>query len=91
VPPSLTFTPHAAWHAQEASQEQPGFDFAKHWYPLQAVENLDPKVPHPVELLGKRLVLWRDGAGEWRCFEDKCPHRLAPLSGARHLSLLTKM
>ncbi|EIE25095.1 Rieske-domain-containing protein, partial [Coccomyxa subellipsoidea C-169] len=44
---------------------------------------LDPKVPHPKELLGMRLVLWRDAQGVWRCFEDKCPHRLAPLSEGR--------
>jgi phenylpropionate dioxygenase-like ring-hydroxylating dioxygenase large terminal subunit len=32
---------------------------------------------------GKDLVLWRDGAGEWRCFADKCAHRNAPLSEGR--------
>jgi nitrite reductase/ring-hydroxylating ferredoxin subunit len=25
-------------------------------------------------------VLWADAAGQWRCFEDRCPHRLATLS-----------
>jgi hypothetical protein len=34
-----------------------------------------------MELLGKRLVLWRDSSNEWHCFLDRCPHRLAPLSG----------
>jgi hypothetical protein len=24
---------------------------------------------------GKELAVWRDAEGEWRCFEDKCPHR----------------
>jgi phenylpropionate dioxygenase-like ring-hydroxylating dioxygenase large terminal subunit len=28
-------------------------------------------------------VLWRDAQQQWRAFEDRCPHRLAPLSGAR--------
>jgi phenylpropionate dioxygenase-like ring-hydroxylating dioxygenase large terminal subunit len=64
------------------------FSWTKQWYPLGIVSSLDPKMPHPVELLGERLVLWRDGKGQWRCFEDKCPHRLAPLSGARLLSML---
>lgn len=41
------------------------------------------QVPYGFDLLGKRLVLWKDGQGEWRCFEDKCPHRLAPLSEGR--------
>ena len=21
------------------------------------------------------MVIWRDGDQQWRCFEDKCPHR----------------
>ena len=45
------------------------------------------QVPHAKELLGVRLVLWRNAQGAWSCFEDKCPHRLAPLSG---MLLLTK-
>lgn len=40
-------------------------------------------MPHPKELLGVRLVLWRNAQGAWSCFEDRCPHRLAPLSGSK--------
>ena len=29
-----------------------------------------------------RLVRWRNAQGSLSCFEDCCPHRLAPLSGA---------
>ena len=39
------------------------------------------QVPHAKQLLGVRLVLWRNARGAWSCFEDRCPHRLAPLSG----------
>lgn len=39
--------------------------------------------PHPFTLFGRQLVLWRDAAGAWRCFQDACPHRLAPLSEGR--------
>lgn len=35
-----------------------------------------------------RLVLWRTAQGAWSCFEDKCPHRLAPLSGNTSLASL---
>ena len=28
-------------------------------------------------LAGKELVIWRDAEGQWRCFQDKCPHRCA--------------
>lgn len=31
-------------------------------------------------LLGERVVLWRDGAGQVHALEDRCPHRFAPLS-----------
>ncbi len=27
-----------------------------------------------------RLVVWSDKQGAWHCFQDRCPHRLAPLS-----------
>ena len=75
----LTLWPfqQAEQHAEEPSQ----FDFERQWYPLAFVEDLDPGRPHAAELLGKRLVLWRDASQQWRAFEDRCPHRLAPLSG----------
>ncbi|KAK9908986.1 hypothetical protein WJX75_005595 [Coccomyxa subellipsoidea] len=68
---------------EDARQAVQPFQWAKHWYPMAFLDNLDPKVPHPVELLSQRLVLWCDGQGQWRCFQDKCPHRLAPLSEGR--------
>eukprot|EP00775_Hariotina_reticulata_P005511 gene5511-5747_t len=39
--------------------------------------------PTANQLLGLPLVLWKDGHGQWQCFEDRCPHRLAPLSEGR--------
>ncbi|EIE25673.1 hypothetical protein COCSUDRAFT_39968 [Coccomyxa subellipsoidea C-169] len=44
---------------------------------------MDPAKPHSLMLLGKQLVLWRDGEQQWRCFEDSCPHRKVPLSEGR--------
>ncbi|KAF5825433.1 accelerated cell death 1, partial [Dunaliella salina] len=35
------------------------------------------------DLLGLSLVVWADSKGSWSCQEDKCPHRLAPLSEGR--------
>lgn len=71
--------------------EKDTYDWAKQWYPLAFVEDLDPKIPHPMELLGERLVLWRDADQQWRCFQDKCPHRLAPLSGVSLVMLTTDL
>jgi nitrite reductase/ring-hydroxylating ferredoxin subunit len=65
------------------------YDWNRQWYPLAFVHDLDPGTPHPMELLGKRLVLWRDSSNEWHCFLDRCPHRLAPLSGeSTHITIL---
>ena len=44
---------------------------------MAVVSDLDPGRPHAVQLLGRRLVLWRDGGGAWRASEDRCPHRSA--------------
>ena len=63
--------------------EELTFQWTKQWYPVAVVEFLDPSRPHAMQLLGKDIVLWRDGSGKWRCFEDFCPHRLAPLSEGR--------
>jgi phenylpropionate dioxygenase-like ring-hydroxylating dioxygenase large terminal subunit len=37
-------------------------------------------LPLAVELLGQKLVLWRDGAGVAHAWRDRCPHRGAALS-----------
>ncbi|WP_310417384.1 Rieske 2Fe-2S domain-containing protein [Chamaesiphon sp. OTE_8_metabat_110] len=59
------------------------FQWTQQWYPVAVIEFLDPHKPHSLQLLGKNVVLWRDGAQQWQCFEDACPHRLAPLSEGR--------
>ncbi|KAK9862930.1 hypothetical protein WJX84_007698, partial [Apatococcus fuscideae] len=58
------------------SQKVPeNFVWEKNWYPVSAVEDLDPTAPH-----GEMIL---DAAGEWHCLQDKCPHRLSPLSEGR--------
>jgi len=56
---------------------RPQYSWTRQWYPLAAVDDLDATRPHAAQLLGRRLVLWRDGGGDWRAFEDLCPHRRA--------------
>ncbi|KAL6894286.1 hypothetical protein ACP4OV_008384 [Aristida adscensionis] len=69
------------------STSRPGegaFDWLDHWYPFAPVCDLDPGAPHGKTVLGLTVVAWHDGsAGEWRVFDDACPHRLAPLSEGR--------
>lgn len=50
------------------------------WYPVAKSVEIKGTRPHGVKALGRKLVLWRDGAGKIRCLEDFCPHRGAPLS-----------
>ena len=57
----------------------PGWD--RCWYPVAVEDLLDPKRPNAIQLLGRDLVLWKDGEGMWRCAEDVCPHRQVALSG----------
>ncbi|KAM3572772.1 hypothetical protein VYU27_005246 [Nannochloropsis oceanica] len=68
------------------------FDWWKQWYPVALTRDLDSAVPTKVTLLGRDLVLWKEGAvaaaasgnpPAWRCFIDRCPHRMAPLSEGR--------
>lgn len=60
------------------------FTWRDHWYPVSLLEDLDPRLPTPFQLLGRDLALWFDKANqEWVAFDDKCPHRLAPLSEGR--------
>jgi len=65
---------------QEEGMSDGVFSWWNHWYPVSLIEDLDPSVPTPFQLLGRELVVWKDKQGEWRVFLDKCPHRLAPLS-----------
>ncbi len=68
---------------QFQDEEKGLFQWTKQWYPVAVVDFLDPSRPHAMQLLGKDIVLWRDGSSKWCCFEDFCPHRLAPLSEGR--------
>ncbi|PVH31042.1 hypothetical protein PAHAL_9G043800 [Panicum hallii] len=60
------------------------FDWLDQWYPFAPVCDLDPGAPHGKTVLGLGVVAWYDrGGGQWRVFDDACPHRLAPLSEGR--------
>jgi nitrite reductase/ring-hydroxylating ferredoxin subunit len=78
----LTTTPEAPPTAAPGSEpaQPPQFSWTKAWYPIAAVEHLDPNAPNKVTLLGKDYVLWADAKGDWKVMEDRCPHRLATLS-----------
>ncbi|GAU41254.1 hypothetical protein TSUD_97890 [Trifolium subterraneum] len=59
------------------------FSWRDHWYPISLIEDLNPSLPTPFQLLGREIVLWFDNSNsQWVAFDDKCPHRLAPLSAS---------
>ncbi|GIL45904.1 hypothetical protein Vafri_3022 [Volvox africanus] len=78
---TLTQTPEIS--SAIAGEPSSTFPWTAHWYPVAIVDDLDPRQPHATHLLGISLALWRDKEGAWHAVEDKCPHRLAPLSEGR--------
>jgi hypothetical protein len=44
----------------EKEEKKGQMNWAKQWYPVAVVEDLDPKKPKGIMALGRRLVLWRD-------------------------------
>lgn len=54
----------------------------QNWWPVALVNTLNENAPNAEVLLNKDLVLWHDGE-EWRCMDDMCAHRFAPLSEGR--------
>lgn len=70
--------------SSSSSSPEESFSWRDHWYPVSLVEDLDPYFPTPFQLLNRDLVLWKDTrSGDWVAFDDRCPHRLAPLSEGR--------
>lgn len=49
------------------------------WYPVAPVEQL-LETPTSFELLGEKLVVWRNQAGQPAVLRDRCCHRSAQLS-----------
>mmetsp|Transcript_17266 Transcript_17266/g.20757 ORF Transcript_17266/g.20757 Transcript_17266/m.20757 type:complete len:612 (-) Transcript_17266:296-2131(-) len=69
--------------SERQSEDAEQFEWTKHWYPCHVIDGMDTSRPIKFTLLGIELVFWKDGGGRWRAFQDKCPHRLAPLSEGR--------
>jgi phenylpropionate dioxygenase-like ring-hydroxylating dioxygenase large terminal subunit len=49
------------------------------WHPVALSAGL-AEAPQAAQLLGERLVLWRDAAGAVQAWSDRCPHRGASLA-----------
>jgi vanillate O-demethylase monooxygenase subunit len=53
------------------------------WYVAGWEQELPADAPFPITILGERIVIWRTGSGAVHALEDRCVHRLAPLSLGR--------
>ncbi|MBV9882598.1 MAG: aromatic ring-hydroxylating dioxygenase subunit alpha [Sphingomonadaceae bacterium] len=53
------------------------------WYVASWEQDLEPEVPFGITILGEPIVLYRSAAGRVVAMEDRCVHRLAPLSRGR--------
>ena len=50
------------------------------WYVAAKSVQVKANAPFGMQVLGRKIVLWRDQAGKAHALEDYCPHRGAPLS-----------
>jgi phenylpropionate dioxygenase-like ring-hydroxylating dioxygenase large terminal subunit len=65
-------------------QDPDRFDWQEVWYPVFYIEDLDKAKPTKFTLLERDLVIWWDRhTNAWKAFDDRCPHRLVPLSEGR--------
>jgi len=53
------------------------------WYVAGWEQELAPETPAAITILGERIVIWRTASGSVHALEDRCVHRLAPLSLGR--------
>ncbi|XP_010417243.1 PREDICTED: protein TIC 55, chloroplastic [Camelina sativa] len=64
----------------EKRVEVADYDWREEWYPLYLTRNVPEDAPLGLTVFDRQIVLYRDGEGTLRCYEDRCPHRLAKLS-----------
>ncbi|KAF6137876.1 hypothetical protein GIB67_014005 [Kingdonia uniflora] len=60
--------------------EKVEYDWKEEWYPLYLTQNVPDDAPLGLTVYDKQLVVYKDGEGVFRCYQDRCPHRLAKLS-----------
>lgn len=51
------------------------YDWTEEWYPLYLTRDVPDDAPLGLTVFDRQIVLYRDGEGTLRCYEDRCPHR----------------
>lgn len=60
---------------EEQVRDLVDYDWTEEWYPLYLTQNVPVDAPLGLTVFDKQVVLYIDGSGELRCYEDRCPHR----------------
>lgn len=70
--------------AANASDDKPDIrPFHQNWWPVSVLDALNPTRPNGLEVLGKKIVAFRNNDESWNVMDDRCSHRFAPLSEGR--------
>lgn len=64
----------------EVREVEGKYDWTEEWYPLYLTAEVPKDAPLGLTVFHKQIVLYCDVNGVLRCYEDRCPHRLAKLS-----------
>lgn len=51
------------------------YDWTEEWYPLYLTKDVPDDAPLGLTVFDQQIVLYKDGNGVLRCFQDRCPHR----------------
>lgn len=60
-----------------------GYNWENQWYPVSFERDVLDDVPYAFSVFDRKLVLFRTRPGEYSILDDRCSHRLAPLSEGR--------
>ena len=71
------------YRIDETAQEILDTGIRNKWYGICPTHRV-PCRPLAIRRWNRDLVLWRDSGGDYHLQDDRCPHRGAPLSLARH-------
>eukprot|EP00798_Chlamydomonas_sp_ICE-L_P010193 gene10193-8104_t len=80
--PTVATVDNPQTEAAQAADSAP-FIWARQWWPVSPTNFLHEDKPNAATIIRKDLVIWHSKEQGWAVMEDRCPHRLAPLSEGR--------
>ncbi len=68
---------------QAEKADNTAFSWTEQWYAVHMESNAPVDEPFAFQIFDMELVLFRSAPGRWSVLDDRCSHRLAPLSEGR--------